>query len=62
MLSLVRTSDAGIVRRIAADAGAGRDEHDVEAVAARDHRLEDRAAADLGAAAEHRFDRDGALG
>ena len=36
--------------------------HDVEAVAACDHRFEDRAAADLGAAAEHRFDRERALG
>jgi hypothetical protein len=46
---------------MAANPRAGRDEHDIEAVAARHHGLEDRAAADLGAAAEHRFDGDGAL-
>ena len=51
----------GIVRRTVVNVHAGSEEHQIEAVAARHHGFEDGAAADLGAAAEHRFDCHGAL-
>src|SRR6185437_16564336 len=53
--------ERGVVGRRVVDVDTGGEEHQIEAVAARHHGLIDGAAADLGAAAEHRLDRHCAL-
>src|SRR6185503_473223 len=54
--------DAGVVWWGRADAGVVEEIDDIEAVAARDQRLDHRVAGDFGAAAVHRLDPERALG